>query len=317
MKVSLDERGFAVALASELDLAMAEWLLDLEASGLSARTVRHYGWHAQKLVDWLQARGIAALVGVKRRVLREWSIEIRRQWAPATCKQAIAAAKSFFRWCCRENLTRKDLGKKLALPRVQRRVQRVVAPDEVRALLAACPDTRKGVRDRAIISLLFDTGLRAAELCRLTDNKIDLVSRSLAVVVKGGDEKPRWFGETTVRYLLAWGELRGGLARPGVAELFVSTGGIRPGTALTVRGLGILFKNLSRQAGIAHLSPHAFRRGFAVDNVEAGASDDLVMKWGGWQSARTFRGYTATVRAGKVYPKFSPMDRLDKHNEQT
>lgn len=297
-----------VASSNDLEVSLKEFLVSMKQGDYSARTQGAYQWHLDRLLVWLAERGIISPRQVNRLLLREWGAGLYDHWQPATVKQALSACKAWFKWLHEERMIEDNPATALKLPSEKLRVHRTMRKSEVLQLVEACDiSTDIGLRDRAIVSLLFDSGLRAAELCRLSLSNLDLTEREFIVRVKGGDEKPGWFGEVTTGYLEAW--LRARKTLPAIHTVFIAIGGTRPGYPLTPGGLGRILKNIGKQATIPDVSPHAFRRGFALSLSDNGVPDDVLKDLGRWESTKQIKRYTQARQAKKIYPKFSPMDR--------
>ncbi len=285
------------------------YLISARQAGLSDATLRQYGWHLERLTNWLLDRGVDQVAGVTRNLLREWGAGLRTGWSPATVKQAIGAARAFFFWAFEEGLIGSDPGRALKVPRVPKRVQRTITAGEVGVLLRACDLKRaKGARDAALVLLLVDTGLRASEVCRCEVTKLDLERRCVLVVVKGGREDLVYFGASTVAGLDRWLKARPAVAVAGVGTVFVSVGGNTPGRRLTVRGLRSILGVLGRRAGLEGVTTHAFRRGFACIATEAGAPSREVQLGGRWGNIRMVEDYTRALRRGQMHGRWSPAD---------
>lgn len=300
------ELGFRIRTSTELQVLVEEHADYLEGEDMADLTIRAYRWNLNRLVVWLADRGIDRLAMIDSTLLREWAVSLKREngWAPSTRKQAISAARSFLRWSGRD-----DLALSLQSPKERRRVQRTIRPNEVIEMLKVCDaGTLKGLRDRAIVSLLFDSGLRSAELCRLRLSDLDLEAREFVVVVKGGDQEKGWFGEVTAERLWMWLEVRA--AGVNVPEVFVAVGGFTPGCRLTGRGLYEIIRKIGERAGLEGVSVHAFRRGFAVKLSSAGVPDNVLKDLGRWDDIKMIKRYTAGMEAGRLYPQYSPMDNL-------
>lgn len=292
---------------SELEITVMEYVIGLRQAGSAKTTIRHYKWHVERLLLWLTERGVKKSQEVTRAMLREWGAGLYDRWEPATIQQAIAACRSFFRWCVEEGFVRENPAMALKRPKIKQRVQRTVNPDEVGKMLDACDImTTKGLRDRAIISLLYDSGLRAAEICRLRVDDVDLEKRMLKVVVKGGDERLGWFGETTAKRLQAW--LRVRLAPPGVYTIFVAVGGSTPGYPLSIHGLYRMVREVAKKAGVPKMSVHAFRRGFAVHLTKNNVPNSVLQDLGRWKDPAMIKRYTLALQAGEIYQGKSPID---------
>ncbi len=176
-------------------------------------------------------------------------------------------------------------------------------------------ETVAGRREQAIISLLVDSGLRAAELCRLRVADVALEAGVLTVIGKGGDEELVPFGDTTVRRLQAWLDVRS--AAEGVETVFVSLGGLTPGQPLTTSGLRNILRRLGKKAGLDGVSPHAFRRAFACISTEAGAPSRVVQKIGRWSDIRMVERYTKALQTRRLYKQYSPADFVENRGKRT
>ena len=296
--------------------AVEEFLLDGQAGGWSPGTVAAYRWHLQRWVTWLQARQVVVVAGLTRRLLREWSAGLT--WAPATRKGAVTAVRSLLRWVAAEEQLDADLVKVLRLPKVPRRLQRTLTAVEVVKLLDVCGQPVEHgvtagvarllcVRNAALVALLYDSLLRAAELCALQVADLDL-ERGLVTVRcgKGGAGRRAPFGRETAVLLGAWLAVH-----PPTTMLFVALGGLEPGAGLTVSGLRLILRHLGTRAGVAGVTSHAFRRGGAVACTLNGAPGRLVQLWAGWSDERMLATYTRALdsdaAALDAYAPFSPV----------
>jgi integrase len=192
--------------------------------------------------------------------------------------------------------------------------QRTLAEKEVERLLLSFDTSKaKGRRDLALVCLLLDTGLRASEVCRLEVRYLDLDERTLQVIIKGGQWRFAVFSHYTASCLASWMGTRKEVAKPGVKTVFVGIKGIKPGQSLTKDGLRTIMSKLAKFAGMKHFSPHALRRSFATIAARAGASDQVLMKQGGWASAAMVRRYTRALEH-KDFEPFSPVSRTMRSN---
>jgi len=308
--------------ATEIEVTAREWLLSLRQARYAPGTIEKYGLHLDRLLVWLHERGVMRVQQVDRLLLREWGAELGESRSVATTHQAIAAVRSFLKWCWEEQAIGEQLGLVLKLPRVRNRVQRSLTGDEVQALLDVCDDSVMGRRDAALVSLMVDSGLRVSEVCRLEVGKLrfdvnlfGVQANFVPVVVKGDREELAYFGQTTAGRLRDWLEVR--RARDGVGEVFVSLGGNTPLCRLTRSGVGDILERLSCKAGIGRATPHSLRRAFAVLADEAGASTRQVQEWGRWSDIRMVELYTRAMQAGRLYGKFSPVDYVERGTGNT
>jgi integrase/recombinase XerD len=279
---------------------MSVYLVAKRQEGLATTTLDRYEWHLKRLIVWLADQDVVELDQVSRDVLREWGAGLYDTWAPATIKQAVCSCRSFFTWCCADELIASDPSQALKLPSVPARVQRTVTTDEFALMVAGCDEsTIKGLRDVALISLLMDSGLRNAELCRLDIGDLDLAERLLTVKVKGGSIDYGFFGQSTADRLRVWLSVRA--AVEDERALFVSVGGGTPGCRLTPRGLRIVVVRIGEAVGVLGVSPHSFRRGFALAASLAGAPARVVMAAGRWSNIDMVVRYTLAMRRRELY----------------
>lgn len=192
------------------------------------------------------------------------------------------------------------------IKRVRPRRQRVLTAALALDLLASFdPRTIKGTRDLAIAALGLDTGLRASEICRLRLDDLDLISRTLEVIIKGGQWGMGIYSPETAQYLAAWITVR--CAALGVKELFVST---RTGQAMTRCGLTCIFRKWGLRIGLK-LSPHDLRRSFATLSTIFGAPSRVVQAAGRWSDIGMVERYTQEIDPAEIAP-YLPMSQLKK-----
>jgi site-specific recombinase XerD len=285
----------------DLEQAIAEFLTAGVQGGWSTATRDAYAWRLGRFRAWFGARSVVAVAGLSRAELRAWGAGLRADWAPATVRGSVVVVQLFLRWLVAEGWLAEDLAAALKAPSVPERVQRTLSAAEVAALLAACEIlTEHGLsqaaaeavaaRNAALVALLYDTLVRAAELCRLAVQDVDLAGRRLVVRGgKGGADRVALFGPEAGRLVAAWLAVRPVSASPA---LFTGIGGLTPGAPLTPSGLRLIVRRLGERAGVAGVSPHAFRRGGAAQLILAAVPTRLVQLFGGWAKIEMVELYT-------------------------
>lgn len=293
---------------------IAEFLAARRQAGLARSTLYQYQWHLRELSAWLAGEGVEEVGAVTRSLLRRWGGDLHDRWQPQTIKTAVVVARSFFGWLVAEGVLAKSPADGLKTPAVRMTLQRTLTAEEIARLLARCDlATVKGVRDAALVSLLADSGIRASELLRLRPEDLDLEGRLLVVVRKGGNQGIAFYGEATALRLRAWLDVRQkliALLAPDAIHLWVSVGGYTPGHLITDSGLRKLLRDLGHAAGVAGVSPHAFRRAWACLLVESGAPPRYIQGAAGWKSERQLYRYTQGLDLRRMAAQYSPMDRL-------
>lgn len=283
-----------------------ERFLELQGRRWSRATVGRYRWYLLNLAGWLEEMGLPARPEqIGERELLRW-IDARMHWAPATQYTATVACRSFFRWALgREH----SPAERLQLPRRSYAPQRTFDEQGVMRVLSALDtSTVKGTRDTAIVLLLLDTGLRAAEVCRLRVDHVSLAERRFIVRIKGGRWANGVFSPYTASSIAAWLTMRPQLAGPDVLELFVGVGGLTRGRPLTTDGLRVIFRQIGRRIGM-HFSPHDFRRTFATMALKGGAPSRLVQVAGRWNSIEQVERYSQSLTP-EDFDGYSPVHRV-------
>ncbi|HEX5598756.1 MAG TPA: tyrosine recombinase XerC [Micromonosporaceae bacterium] len=270
------------------------------ADNRSAHTVRAYVADIVSLLDHACRMGCAVPVELDIAVLRSWLAKLRTLGAArSSLARRAASARTFSTWAHRNGLLGADIGAALASPRKGRTLPTVLRADQADQLLRAPGDEAAPMllRDRALLELLYATGLRISELCGLDLGDVDRDRRVVQVVGKGGKQRVVPFGlpaQTAVDDWLRHG--RPALAQPagGEALLLGARGGrLQPAVARR------LVSGYARAAGLPHTSPHNLRHSVATHLLEGGA--DL-------RSVQEFLGH-ASLSSTQIYTHVS-IDRL-------
>jgi integrase/recombinase XerD len=264
--------------------------------GLAANTLAAYRRDLTLLADWLDREAGRSLIDASETDLRQYALARHAGSAPTSTNRRLTVFKRFFRWAVRERIVDADPTLKLDSARQPLRVPKTLSEAQVEALLAA-PDvaTPLGLRDRAMLELLYASGLRVSELVSLKTVNVSFVECALRVTGKGAKERLVPFGEEA----LVWIERYVAEARPAII-------GRRTSDALFVTGLGgpmtrqmfwKLIKADALKAGIAApLSPHTLRHAFATHLLNHGADLRAVQMLLGHADISTTTIYTHVAR---------------------
>jgi integrase/recombinase XerD len=221
--------------------------------------------------------------------------------------RALAAIRGMFRFLVAERHLKKDPTENLENPRIWTTLPKSLLPSEVEALLAA-PDrtTPDGVRDAAMLELLYATGLRVSELIRVRIDELVMDAGFLRTMGKGSKERIVPFGDKARDAILDYIDRgRAHFDKYGDAHLFLSNRG-RP---MTRQSFWMKIGKFARQAGIGpHISPHVLRHSFATHLLENGADLRSVQMMLGHSDISTTQIYTHVSRARlqKLYDQFHP-----------
>jgi integrase/recombinase XerC len=248
-------------------------------------------------------------------LLRQWLGSMARVVAPPSVARKIAAVKTFFRYLHHRGLISKDPASDLASPKVRRPLPTFLGVDAAREVMeASAPDEPVGKRDRAVLEVLYGSGLRVSELSNLDLRDIDLKEGSVRVVGKGNKERVVPLGREAIRSLTAYLEARtslpGGRA-PDPRALFLS----RRGARLGVRQIQLLVHRYGALgAGRGDLHPHALRHTCATHMLEGGADLRAIQEMLGHASLATTQRYThvSLDQLMKVYDGAHPLAKRER-----
>lgn len=219
-----------------------------------------------------------------------------RRYQASSVARALSAARAFHRFLVREGLAGDDPSAGVVRPKLPRSLPRPISVEEAARLLDGPLDpSPAGLRDRAILELLYGSGLRISELVGLDVDDLDMEEGSVRVLGKGGREREVPLGraarDALARYLAA--------GRPALASarsrgaLFLN----RRGGRLTRQGCARILARRARAAGIeARVTPHTLRHSFATHLLEGGADVRVVQELLGHASVATTQVYTLVTR---------------------
>ncbi len=274
----------------------ALWLED----GLSANTLAAYRRDLTLLARWLRQQHGVALLGAQEHQLQGYFADSHATTRATTANRRLAAFRRFFQWAIRSGQRADDPTLRLAHARTPARVPKTLSEAQVQALLNA-PDTQTalGLRDRAMLELMYASGLRVSELVAVKVFHLSLNDGALRVTGKGGKERMVPFGDEAERWLRRYlKEARAALLGPRASDdLFVTTSGPAPGRAMSREMFWSLVKRYALQAGItAPLSPHTLRHAFATHLLNHGADLRVVQLLLGHADISTTTIYTHIAR---------------------
>ena len=292
--------------------------------GLSPRTLESYAAHVKAFLAFVRREMIPGLDEVGRPALRRYVALLRRGGITRSgVALRLSAIRSFFRFLAARGVVgqnalwvRRSKEAQALMPKQEQRLPRYLTPVQV-ARMVDQPDetTVYGIRDRAILELIYAAGLRVSEVAGLDIDKVDLVAQEVRVWGKGSKERIGLLGEPArlalERYMTA--------ARPRMLKdrrvaqaLFLN----RYGKRLTVRSAQNIVKESARSAGLVeeNVHTHTLRHSFATHLLEGGADLRVVQELLGHRSPSTTQIYThvSQRQARKVYEAAHPLSRRPK-----
>lgn len=281
--------------------------------GRSEHTVRAYRGDLESLLSHVERRGGRRFDELDLDDLRSWLARLRSQGvSSATVARRASSARVFTAWAHRTGRLPADVGARLSVPRVSRALPQLLTPEQAEDVLDslaadAVDDDPVALRDRALIELLYATGIRVAELCGLDRGDVDESRRTLRVLGKGGKERTVPFGAPAEAALQAW-------VQRGRPELI----GPRSGSALFVGVRGgrldprvarrVVHESVAREPHAPQVAPHGLRHSAATHLLEGGADLRSVQELLGHASVATTQRYThvSIDRLRRAYQQAHP-----------
>ena len=266
------------------------WLSD----GLSRNTLAAYRRDLIKLTARLQQVG-GSLQDANGTVLQSALLISCDQEKPATRARLLSAAKRFFQYQILRGLRQEDPSARLASPKLGLRLPKLLSEANVEALLDA-PDTGTllGLRDRAMLEVLYASGLRVSELVGLTLQQLDMISGLVKTIGKGNKERLVPLGEVALDWLARYMQQARPVLLSGMQSdaVFVTN---RKGP-MTRQMAWYLIDKYARTQGLPKLSPHTLRHAFATHLVNHGADLRVVQLLLGHADISTTQIYTHVAR---------------------
>jgi integrase/recombinase XerC len=297
-----------------VDAAEAEWIdrfirhLEFERR-LSNETCKHYRRDLQALLAWCEKTGIDRWSSVDSEHVRAWSAFcFRKGLASRSIQRRLSATRTFYRFLLREKHVRQNPVQSVSAPRGKKRLPENLDADRMARLLEIPGDGPLVDRDRAILELLYSSGLRLAELTDLDVDDVDTREATVRVTGKGNKDRIVPVGSKALDALAKWQASRAAFAGPEEQALFVSN----RGTRLSGRSVQARVDQWARRQGIdTRVYPHLFRHSFATHLLES--SHDLrgVQELLGHANISTTQVYTHLdfQHLAQIYDRTHPRAR--------
>ncbi len=293
---------------------MREWInefldyLSVER-GLSKNTILGYGRDLKKFADYFESKNIKDLDTVKRSDITKFMLHLKdRGLSSNSISRNIVAIKVFYKFLVREGLLKVDIAGVMESPKLIKSLPEVLTLREVDNLLSI-PNGRDwmSIRDKAVLEVMYATGLRVSEIVELLTNNVNLEMGFLRCVGKGGKERIVPLGKKADRSLRRYLErVRPGLVKKGTdVHLFLS----RLGRKISRQSFWSMIGKYARLAKILKkIKPHTLRHSFATHLLERGADLRSVQEMLGHANISTTQLYThiSRERLKGIHKKYHP-----------
>ncbi len=247
---------------------------------------------------WCEDRGITEVSAVTPSALADFTVDLARGTAGGTplaagsVARCVIAIRGFHRFCAVEGVSPDDPARSLRPPAAPRRLPKAIPYDRVVAIIESAGSTEPppvGLRDAALLELLYGVGARISEACGLDVDDVDLTERVVLLRGKGGRERRLPLGAHAADAVSAY-LVRGrpALMTRSTPALFINARGARLGR----QSAWDIVVRAADRAGLTGISPHSFRHSFATHLLEGGADVRVVQELLGHASVTTTQIYT-------------------------
>jgi site-specific recombinase XerD len=285
------------------------FLRDCKMRGLSAYTVEFYRAQLQIFVTYCKGKNIIEVLDLTPDLLRGFMLALETNGRNAGGRHAaFRSVRAFLRWYEAEAEPEAWVNpvRKVKPPKVTHEIIKGVPTEDIKAMLETCGDNFTGVRDRALLLCLLDTGARAAEFMALNISDVDFVGGAVDIRKgKGGKSRTVFIGKKSRKALRAYMRAR----TDNDPALWVTKNG---GGRLAVKSLRQLLIRRADLAGVPVPSPHDFRRSFALSLLRARVDVFSIQRLMGHNTLDVLRRYLAqnTDDIREAHERASPGDNL-------
>jgi integrase/recombinase XerC len=257
---------------------------------LSGHTAANYSRDLAALREFCDKRAIANWADLDSQHIRTFAASLHAGGlAPRSIQRYLSATRSFFQYLQREGAARRNPATDVRSPKVKKRLPQALDADQMARLLQFRADDALGARDKAIMELLYSSGLRLAELTSLDLSNLDLADATVRVLGKGNKTRIVPVGKLAATALSAWLKERAALATTDEKAVFVGRNGARLG----VRAVQLRVEQWARRQGIpVRVHPHLFRHSFASHLLESSGDLRGVQELLGHADISTTQVYT-------------------------
>ena len=256
--------------------------------GLARHTLESYGRDLARLQRFADKTN-KPLAELTRADLRKWIAQLSREGlAPTSVARAVSAARGLFRFLMLDGHIKRHPTEDLDTPQRFAYLPQFLTEDEINQLLAA-PDiaTEEGVRDRALLEVMYAAGLRVSELVSLKQSDVDVQAGLLVCHGKGSKERRVPLGKSAIQWVQRYNVSRSRYGKPSLPQLFVNGG--KP---ITRQFAWSMIKRYAKKAGVKDISPHTLRHSFATHLLQHGADSRSVQALLGHSDISTTQIYT-------------------------
>ena len=273
--------------------------------GLATNSIESYGTDLARLRNWADKNELE-LLSLTRQDLREWLIDLGAEKLSENSKRRlISAVRGFYKFLMFDGHVTKNPAEDLAAPQKGVYLPRFLNRTEIESLLAA-PDTstENGLRDRAILELMYASGLRVSEAANLKINDVDIDSGIVTTTGKGNKTRRVPVGASAIEWIKSYLALRRKKENIEIDNMFVNANG----SPINRQSIYLSITDYAEKCGLEGVSPHTLRHSFATHLVQNSADIRSVQQMLGHADISTTQIYThiTNTQLKKNYERFHP-----------
>ena len=281
--------------------------------GLARNTLESYRRDLTRLDRWA-ARFDKPIAELARPDLRKWIAQLSREGlAPSSVARAVSAARGFFRFLMLDGHIKHHPAEDLDTPQKFSYLPKFLTEEEIDRLFST-PDvsTEEGIRDRAMLELMYAAGLRVSELVSLKQTQVDIHSGIVKCYGKGSKERRVPVGKSAIHWLQQYIAVKAGYGKDAYPNLFLNRG--KP---ITRQSAWSMIKSYAAKIGLQEVSPHTLRHSFATHLLQHGADSRSVQALLGHSDISTTQIYTHITdrHLRSAYDNHHPRARATSDNK--
>lgn len=270
--------------------------------GLSDRTKTSYKNDLEVYRGYLEDKGINKVTNISSNNIKDF-LKVRSDEEATTIAHNLTVIKNFHKYLLKEKLVKEDISEFIERPKLKKALPKALSIEDVDKLLDIKLETPFDYRNKAMLELMYGSGLRVSEVINLEINDIDMTNSTIRIMGKGSKERTIPLGEYSIYYLKEYLDRRSLLLKKKPCnKLFLNNHGL----GMTRQGFFKNLKNILKEKGLPeNISPHTLRHSFATHLVNRGA--DL-------RSIQEMLGHS-DISTTKIYTKVSDEKVIEDYNE--